>query len=119
MVAFSALLLSSNSIVQQFGFLLVVAAAVDTLIVRTVFVPAVILTAVDWNWWPRCMPPVTKSLASDAPGGSRAAVRAATEGGAVGPAGVAGGGGFGAGALGAVGAGLGRRGPLSVEIGAL
>lgn len=46
--------------------MLVAAAAIDTLVVRTVFVPAVMLCAVDWNWWPAKMPHVTIALEGSA-----------------------------------------------------
>jgi len=62
LATFMVLLLSSNPVVFQLGFILSVAVAVDTFIVRTLFVPSVMLIAVDYNWWPSRMPPVTRSI---------------------------------------------------------
>lgn len=60
-VAFTSLLFSSTYILNQWGFLLVTAALVDTLVVRAVLVPALMFCAVEANWWPcsRCLPRAT------------------------------------------------------------
>lgn len=58
--AFSALLLSGETVLNQFGYVLVSAAVIDTFIVRTFFVPALLHTGVEWNWWPGKPPPATR-----------------------------------------------------------
>lgn len=56
-LAFSGLLFSNKVFFQQFGVLLISSVMFDTFVVRTVLVPALMLIAQDWNWWPREMPP--------------------------------------------------------------
>jgi uncharacterized membrane protein YdfJ with MMPL/SSD domain len=41
-----------RQVLNQFGFVLVAASLVDTFLVRTLFVPALMFLAVDSNWWP-------------------------------------------------------------------
>jgi hypothetical protein len=55
-VAFSSLLFSDTSVLNQFGFMLVVATLVDTFLIRTMLVPALMFCMVEWNWWPGKMP---------------------------------------------------------------
>ena len=55
-VAFSSLLLSSTTVLNEFGFMLVAATIIDTFLVRTTLVPALMFCAVEWNWWPGRMP---------------------------------------------------------------
>lgn len=55
--AFSGLLFADKMILQQFGVLLIVSVLFDTFVVRTVLVPAMMMIAKGWNWWPRRMPP--------------------------------------------------------------
>lgn len=55
-LAFSGLFFSSKLMHQQFALLLVVSVLLDTFVVRTVLVPALMLSAQGWNWWPRVMP---------------------------------------------------------------
>lgn len=55
-LAFSGLLFSDKLIFQQFGLLLIVSVLFDTFVVRTVLVPALMLIAEDYNWYPRQMP---------------------------------------------------------------
>ena len=50
------LLLSDTPVLNQFGFVLVAASLVDTFVVRTLLVPALMFFAVDWNWWPGRVP---------------------------------------------------------------
>jgi len=56
-LAFTGMCFSSKLFFQQFGVLLIVSVLLDTFVVRTVLVPALMLVAQDWNWWPRDMPP--------------------------------------------------------------
>lgn len=46
-----------RQVLNQFGFVLVAASLVDTFLVRTLFVPALMFLAVESNWWPGAMPP--------------------------------------------------------------
>jgi len=48
--AFGTLMLSSTTMLQQFGFALCFAILVDALIVRTYIVPAAMHLLGDWNW---------------------------------------------------------------------
>lgn len=62
-IAFSSLLLSDTYVLNEFGFVLVCASVVDTLIIRTLFVPALMFLVVVSNWWPGKMSPaVHKSV---------------------------------------------------------
>jgi len=56
-LAFSGMLFSNKMLFQQFGVLLIASVLFDTFVVRTVLVPALMLIAQNWNWWPREMPP--------------------------------------------------------------
>lgn len=55
-LAFSGLFFSHELLHQQFALLLVTSVLLDTFVVRTILVPALMLTAGEWNWWPRRMP---------------------------------------------------------------
>lgn len=44
-------------VLNQFGHVLVAAALIDTVFVRTFLVPALLHVAVDHNWWPGSVPP--------------------------------------------------------------
>merc|ERR1712217_830334 len=55
-LAFSGLLFSNKLMLQQFGVLLITSVLLATFAVRTVLVPALMLMAQEWNWWPRRMP---------------------------------------------------------------
>eukprot|EP00928_Gymnodinium_smaydae_P007348 TRINITY_DN12651_c0_g2_i1.p1 TRINITY_DN12651_c0_g2~~TRINITY_DN12651_c0_g2_i1.p1 ORF type:complete len:1238 (-),score=132.80 TRINITY_DN12651_c0_g2_i1:83-3550(-) len=59
-LCFSGLCFSNKMLFRQFGTLLVLSVLFDTFVVRTVLVPALMLIAAEWNWWPRVMPPVRK-----------------------------------------------------------
>ncbi len=60
-IAFSGLLLSKEMVLNQFGFMLCIAVLVDTFIVRTILVPAIMSIAEKWNWWPTKKPEPTKN----------------------------------------------------------
>ena len=47
----------TRTVLNQFGFILVSAALVDTFLVRTVLVPALMFVALERNWWPGAVPP--------------------------------------------------------------
>merc|ERR1712154_516450 len=51
-IAFCGLLLSQITTLNQTGFIMVVAVLVDTFIIRTSLVPAVLSIAKEVNWWP-------------------------------------------------------------------
>lgn len=55
-LAFSGMFFSNKLLHQQFALLLVTSVLLDTFVVRTVLVPALMLSAGEWNWWPREMP---------------------------------------------------------------
>jgi RND superfamily putative drug exporter len=52
MVAFGGLMFSSTAFLIQFGFILAFAVFLDTFVVRTLLVPAIMSMAEDYNWWP-------------------------------------------------------------------
>mgnify|MGYP006088808921 FL=1 len=66
-MAFSSLLLSKTVVLNQFGFVLVVASLVDTFIVRTLLVPSLMFMAVETNWWPGNMPDAVRDDLIDGP----------------------------------------------------
>lgn len=55
-LAFSGMFFSPKLMHQQFACLLVTSVLLDTFVVRTVLVPALMFSAGDWNWWPHRMP---------------------------------------------------------------
>lgn len=61
-IAFSGMIFSSVMILNEFGFILALAVLVDTFIIRTILVPAIMSLASKWNWWPRKLKPPTKDL---------------------------------------------------------
>eukprot|EP01052_Picozoa_sp_SAG31_P007636 SAG31_NODE_367_length_16811_cov_20.811584_7_plen_795_part_00 len=58
--AFSSMLLSNELVLNQFGCALVTASIVDTVLVRSFFVPALMQMAVEYVWWPARLPPVIR-----------------------------------------------------------
>eukprot|EP00929_Paragymnodinium_shiwhaense_P064690 TRINITY_DN32442_c0_g1_i1.p1 TRINITY_DN32442_c0_g1~~TRINITY_DN32442_c0_g1_i1.p1 ORF type:complete len:862 (+),score=118.06 TRINITY_DN32442_c0_g1_i1:93-2678(+) len=63
LVAFSGLLLSGQMLLNQMAFFLTTCVFLDTFIVRTIVVP-ICMDALSGfsNWWPKKMPPVTRTL---------------------------------------------------------
>lgn len=59
-IAFSGLMLSNVLVMTEFGFILTFAVLVDTFIIRTILVPAIMSIADKWNWWPGKKPEATK-----------------------------------------------------------
>ena len=59
-IAFSGLLISSEMILNQIGFILCISVLVDTFFIRTILVPAIMSLAQKWNWWLKKMHKVTK-----------------------------------------------------------
>ena len=55
-IAFSGLLFSSEAVLNQTSFYLVFAVLVDTFLIRTILVPAIMGFADTWNWYPRDVP---------------------------------------------------------------
>lgn len=55
-LCFAGLGFSTKLQLQQLSVLLVSSVLLDTFVVRTVLVPALMLSAGTWNWWPRTMP---------------------------------------------------------------
>jgi RND superfamily putative drug exporter len=50
-IAFAGLMLSSVSVLNEFGFMLCFAVLFDTFIIRTLLVPALLGLMGDFNWW--------------------------------------------------------------------
>ena len=61
-IAFGGMLFSTTMILNEFGFILTLAVLVDTFIIRTILVPAIMSLASKWNWWPRKLKEPTKGL---------------------------------------------------------
>jgi uncharacterized membrane protein YdfJ with MMPL/SSD domain len=61
-VAFSGLLLSSSTALNQMGFILSVSVLFDTFVLRAFFVPSVMSIFGNANFWPKKYPPVEKDL---------------------------------------------------------
>jgi len=61
-VAFGGLLTSDELLLNQTAFLLVFAVLLDTFVVRTLCVPALLGITDTLSWWPSKMPPATKSI---------------------------------------------------------
>ncbi len=49
--AFGSIMLSSNTMLQMFGFALALAVMLDAMVVRTYIVPAAIVLMGKWAWW--------------------------------------------------------------------
>ncbi|KQM11628.1 hypothetical protein AOA80_07190 [Methanomassiliicoccales archaeon RumEn M1] len=49
--AFGTIMLSSNAMLQQFGFALLTAVLFDAMVVRTYIVPAAVTVMGKWAWW--------------------------------------------------------------------
>ncbi len=49
--AFGSIMLSSNTMLQEFGFALFLAVLLDAMVVRTYIVPAAIVIMGKWAWW--------------------------------------------------------------------
>jgi len=60
--AFGSMLFSAIPVVQQIGALLVACCLMDTFLIRTLLVPSLMLVAVEMNWFPKQMPPVTITM---------------------------------------------------------
>ncbi|KAH3745164.1 MMPL family transporter [Pelomyxa schiedti] len=59
-VAFSGLLVSRQTALQQLGFFLCLAVLLDTFIIRGLIVPVLLYFSRKFNWWPSPMAPETK-----------------------------------------------------------
>ena len=55
-VAFSSMLLSVTTVLNQWGLMLVATSLIDTFLVRSVLVPSLMFSFVEHNWWPGRMP---------------------------------------------------------------
>jgi len=51
--AFGSLLIALSPPTQQIGFALAMGVLIDAMIVRIILVPAIMVIAGKWNWWPR------------------------------------------------------------------
>jgi hypothetical protein len=60
--AFSAMMATQETVLNQFGFVLVFTALVDTFVVRMLLVPCLMALGVEYTWWPGKVPPVTKHI---------------------------------------------------------
>ena len=58
----SSLLLSSTTVLNQWGFMLVVASLYDTFVVRSLIVPSLLFCFAEANWWPGRVPPPMRDI---------------------------------------------------------
>lgn len=61
-IAFSGLMLTDIAASQQIGFLMAFGVLVDTFLIRTCLVPAMLVLAGTANYWPQKLPPARLSL---------------------------------------------------------
>ena len=66
-IAFAGLLFSSEGALNEMSFYLVFAVLFDTLVVRSLLVPSVMVILGEWNWWPAKMPPSNAHLVYENP----------------------------------------------------
>ena len=59
-ISFSGMIFSNVMILNEFGFILTIAVLLDTFVIRTILVPAIMSVADKYNWWPRKPPEPTK-----------------------------------------------------------
>jgi RND superfamily putative drug exporter len=71
--SFLALVPSSMRALSEVGFAIAVGLLLDTLIVRTLIVPAAAMLLGPWNWWPRRPQPVVEDSRTEGQGRSSAA----------------------------------------------
>jgi len=64
-------------VLAQLGTIICIGVLMDTLVVRTVLVPAIVLTLGERFWWPRKVDPVTPSAAASSAAASSAATSSA------------------------------------------
>lgn len=64
-------------VLAQLGTIICIGVLLDTLVVRTVLVPAIVLTLGERFWWPRKVDPVTPSAAASSAAASSAATSSA------------------------------------------
>jgi uncharacterized membrane protein YdfJ with MMPL/SSD domain len=70
-IAFCGNLLSSTAVMNVVGLLLVTAVLLDTFIVRPIVTPALMVVLGSANWYPRNVPPITRTGARDFVEGDR------------------------------------------------
>lgn len=61
-LAFGGLMNSTETILNQTSFLLIFSVLLDTFVVRTLAVPALLGLTDTKSWWPKQMPPATKAI---------------------------------------------------------
>ncbi|MHA1778113.1 MAG: MMPL family transporter, partial [Candidatus Heimdallarchaeaceae archaeon] len=61
-IAFSGLMLSGSMVMNEFGFVLCTAVLLDTFLIRTILVPAIMSIAEKFNWWPSKKPKPDKKF---------------------------------------------------------
>jgi len=66
-IAFAGLLFSQEPVLNQISFFMVMAVLLDTLIVRTILVPALMIVLGPANWWPRRVPDAHPPMDLDLP----------------------------------------------------
>lgn len=63
-ISFGSLMLSSQMLLVECGFLLAWSVVLDTFVVRSLIVPGLMLLIGRANWWPTKMPPGTKDVSN-------------------------------------------------------
>ena len=61
-LAFLGMMLAHEPVINQMSFLLALAVLVDTFVIRSLLVPAVMSIIGRWNWWPRKVPDAFRKI---------------------------------------------------------
>ena len=55
-LAFAGMLANDDKFLNEFGFIAILGVLLDTFVVRTILVPAILSLGGWLNWWPTAMP---------------------------------------------------------------
>lgn len=61
-ISFGGLMFSEITMMNMFGLISTFAVLVDTFVIRTFLVPALMSLKPEWSWWPRRFPEITRGM---------------------------------------------------------